>query len=203
MGAFRPSPVGASVADGRHSSWRSAPETPSCGTESCGDGVSDRVLSGRRGQTHPVVIDRNDDPLVRIGPRDGASAPGLWMTPAFRRRASIRSRGAPILRRVRQTGQLPGRGDAFGRKRSPQLAGCVSPQLPEPWANDKARRAKVGIPNETDIGLGHYEGRGWRGFYHHAALSIATYGILVAERSPVPPSGALRQALFFGTTASR
>jgi SRSO17 transposase len=31
------------------------------------------------------------------------------------------------------------------------------------------------------LGLGHYEGRGWRGFHHHAALCIAVYGFLVAE----------------------
>jgi SRSO17 transposase len=48
---------------------------------------------------------------------------------------------------------------------------------------------------KQEIGLDHYEGRGWRGFHHHAALSIAAYGFLVAERSPIPPSGALRQAL--------
>lgn len=32
------------------------------------------------------------------------------------------------------------------------------------------------------FGLGHCEGRGWRGFHHHAALSIAAYGFLMAER---------------------
>jgi SRSO17 transposase len=48
---------------------------------------------------------------------------------------------------------------------------------------------------KQEIGLDHYEGRGWRGFHHHAALSIAAYGFLVAERSPIPPSGASRQAL--------
>jgi hypothetical protein len=38
-----------------------------------------------------------------------------------------------------------------------------------------------------EIGLDHCEGRGWRGFHHHAALSIAAYGVLVFERSPIPP----------------
>jgi hypothetical protein len=42
---------------------------------------------------------------------------------------------------------------------------------------------------KQEVGLGHYEGRGWRGFHHHAALSIAAYGFLVSERSPIPPSG--------------
>jgi len=35
---------------------------------------------------------------------------------------------------------------------------------------------------KQDFGLGHYEGRGWRGFHHHASLSVAAYGFLMAER---------------------
>lgn len=35
---------------------------------------------------------------------------------------------------------------------------------------------------KQDFDLGHYEGRGWRGFLHHAAVSIAAYGLLMAER---------------------
>ena len=35
---------------------------------------------------------------------------------------------------------------------------------------------------KQEFGLDHYEGRGWRGFHHHATLSIAAYGFLVAER---------------------
>jgi SRSO17 transposase len=41
---------------------------------------------------------------------------------------------------------------------------------------------------KQEIGLGHYEGRGWRGFHHHAALCIAAYAFLVAERAVIPPS---------------
>jgi hypothetical protein len=37
--------------------------------------------------------------------------------------------------------------------------------------------------------LGDYEGRGWRGFHHHATLCIAAYGFLIAERGALPPSG--------------
>jgi len=43
---------------------------------------------------------------------------------------------------------------------------------------------------KQEIGLGHYEGRGWRGFHHHATLCIAAYGFLVAERAAIPPSAA-------------
>jgi SRSO17 transposase len=35
---------------------------------------------------------------------------------------------------------------------------------------------------KQDLGLGHYEGRGWRGFHHHASLSIAAYGLLLTQR---------------------
>ena len=35
---------------------------------------------------------------------------------------------------------------------------------------------------KQDFGLGHYEGRGWRGFHHHASLSIAAYAFLMSER---------------------
>ena len=42
---------------------------------------------------------------------------------------------------------------------------------------------------KQELGLGHYEGRGWLGFHHHAALCIAAYGFLVAERAAIPPSG--------------
>ena len=31
------------------------------------------------------------------------------------------------------------------------------------------------------------EGRGWRGFHHHATLCIAAYAFLVAERARIPP----------------
>jgi len=41
---------------------------------------------------------------------------------------------------------------------------------------------------KQELGLGHYEGRGWRGFHHHATLCMAAYGFLVAERSRFSPS---------------
>jgi SRSO17 transposase len=60
---------------------------------------------------------------------------------------------------------------------------------------DLVRQAKLRWRIERDylelkqeIGLGHFEGRGWRGFHHHATLAIAAYGFLVSERSRFPPS---------------
>jgi SRSO17 transposase len=41
---------------------------------------------------------------------------------------------------------------------------------------------------KQELGLGHFEGRSWRGFHHHATLCIAAYGFLVAERSLFSPS---------------
>ena len=35
---------------------------------------------------------------------------------------------------------------------------------------------------KQEFGLTHYEGRGWRGFHHHATLCIAAYGFLVGQR---------------------
>jgi SRSO17 transposase len=41
---------------------------------------------------------------------------------------------------------------------------------------------------KQELGLGHYEGRGWRGVHHHATLCIAAYGFLIAERNRFSPS---------------
>ena len=49
---------------------------------------------------------------------------------------------------------------------------------------------------KQEVGLGHYEGRGWRGFHHHATLCIAAYGFLISERGTIPPSGPRSTALF-------
>jgi len=46
---------------------------------------------------------------------------------------------------------------------------------------------------KSELGLAHFEGRGWRGFHHHASLRIAAYGFLILERSAFPPSDPLRR----------
>ena len=40
---------------------------------------------------------------------------------------------------------------------------------------------------KSELGLSHFEGRGWRGFHHHGSLCIAAYAFLVAERGLSPP----------------
>jgi SRSO17 transposase len=41
---------------------------------------------------------------------------------------------------------------------------------------------------KQEVGLGHFEGRGWRGFHHHATMCIAAYGFLISERGAISPS---------------
>ena len=45
---------------------------------------------------------------------------------------------------------------------------------------------------KQEVGLAHFEGRGWRGLHHHATLCIAAYAFLVSQRDAVPPSGPCR-----------
>src|SRR5439155_3412704 len=46
---------------------------------------------------------------------------------------------------------------------------------------------------KSELGLAQFEGRGWRGFHHHATLCIAAYGFLLLERAPFPPSDRWRR----------
>ena len=45
---------------------------------------------------------------------------------------------------------------------------------------------------KQELGLGHYEGRGWRGFHHHASLCIAAYGFLISLTETIPPSASFQ-----------
>lgn len=40
---------------------------------------------------------------------------------------------------------------------------------------------------KDELGLDHYEGRGWRGFHHHGVLCMAAYCFLAAERGRLSP----------------
>ena len=67
------------------------------------------------------------------------------------------------------------------RQNDPQESGRVVPST----AGSSSATTRS---SSKSWGLGHYEGRGWRGFHHHATLCIAAYGFLVAERSLFPLS---------------
>jgi SRSO17 transposase len=49
---------------------------------------------------------------------------------------------------------------------------------------------------KQEVGLGHFEGRGWRGFHHHATMCIAAYGFLISERETIPPSRPCSTTIF-------
>jgi len=88
---------------------------------------------------------------------------------------------------------------------APEPTKCWLSTLPEttPIA-ELVRLAKLRWRIERDyqelkdeLGLDHFEGRGWRGFHHHGALCIAAYAFLAAERarlSPPEPLAFLRSA---------
>ncbi len=60
------------------------------------------------------------------------------------------------------------------------------------WRVRPARDERDYLELKQEVGLGHYEGRGWRGFHHHASLCIAAYGFLISEKETIPPSGPAR-----------
>src|ERR1700681_1338863 len=56
------------------------------------------------------------------------------------------------------------------------------------FAKLRWRIARDYLELKQEVGLGHFEGRGWRGFHHHATMCIAAYGFRISERETIPPS---------------
>ena len=48
---------------------------------------------------------------------------------------------------------------------------------------------------KQELGLGHFEGRSWRGFHHHATLCVAAYAFLLAQRIAAPKKTLLHPIL--------
>jgi SRSO17 transposase len=126
-----------------------------------------------------------------------------WRTVAWREGTNVKLRSRFARVRVRAA---PGRGEA----------GFAEETLLVEWPKGEAKPTKYWLatvdPNMTlrrlvdlaklrwrierdyedlkqEVGLGHYEGRSWRGFHHHGTLCIAAYGFLISERERIPPSG--------------
>jgi SRSO17 transposase len=123
-----------------------------------------------------------------------------WLKSRFARvrvRAAHRDPAAPDERRVEEWLLI----EWPAQERDPTKYWLAT--LPEDVAFDwLVDRAKLRWRIERDyqelkqeVGLGHYEGRGWRGFHHHATLSIAAYGFLISERETIPPSAPRSPAL--------
>jgi hypothetical protein len=65
-------------------------------------------------------------------------------------------------------------------------------KLPPPPQGHGWRIERDYLELKQEVGLGHYEGRGWRGFHHHATLCIAAHGFLISGKKTIPPSGPTR-----------
>jgi len=110
---------------------------------------------------------------------------------------TFRSTGAPSRRKRTSTACPAERRHNLDSQRRNQPTKYWLSTLPETIAFvDLVDTAKLRWRIERDyqelkqeVGLGHYEGRGWRGFHHHATLCIAAYGFLISEREAFPPSG--------------
>src|SRR6185295_3977322 len=126
--------------------------------------------------------------------RPGTASPGAR---ALTRRSPRASPPSASGRRIAITGAPPRgpRNGASSNGESEPTKYWLSTLPQETRLADLVDQAKLRWRIERDyqelkqeIGLGHYEGRGWRGFHHHATLAIAAYGFLVSERSRIPPS---------------
>ena len=124
-----------------------------------------------------------------------------WQTVSWREgtKGMMRSRFARVRVRVAHRDRHPSRDPEWllvewpaGEKEpSRYWLSTVPEDVP---VEDLVRLAKIRWRIERDfqelkdeLGLDHYEGRGWRGFHHHGALCIAAYAFLTAERARLSP----------------
>ena len=91
---------------------------------------------------------------------------------------------------------------AEGRGRADQILALDAsarhrvPTIWSTWPNCAGSLSATTRNSNRNSGSGIIEGRGWRGFHHHATLCIAAYGFLISERETIPPSGPATAAFF-------
>jgi SRSO17 transposase len=148
----------------------------------------------RAGEQHPVLA----RDLAQRLPRKA------WQTVSWREgtKGLMRSRFARVRVRVAHRDRYPSREAEWllvewpsGEKEPSRYWLSTVPE--EAALEDLVRLAKIRWRIERDfqelkdeLGLDHYEGRGWRGFHHHGALCIAAYAFLAAERARLSPPSA-------------
>ena len=158
------------------------------------------------GQGRPPKLLRRDNQHQPVSVKELALAlpPSAWKDVAWRQgtERSLRSRFAAV--RVRPAGRDYEKAEPhpeewllmeWPRGENEPTRYWVSTLPPQTKLKPLVKIAKHRWIIERDyqelkqeLGLGHYEGRGWRGFHHHATLCIAAYGFLVAERNRFSPS---------------
>ena len=168
-------------------------------------GVVPTVPAGRGRRPKRLRQAGDDAPVQQARALAAALPPRAWRTVSWR--AGV---AEPLASRFAAVRVRPAHGDH--RRSQPQAEEWLLIEWPE-GEPDPTKFWLSSLPGDTpidrlvylaklrwlierdylelkqELGLGHYEGRGWRGFHHHGALCIAAYGFLVAERAAIPPSG--------------
>ena len=153
------------------------------------------------GLDYAVAIDRAQGLLLDDGKGPLAARAAAHLLPAAAwhavpgrpdslRYAALRVRAAPYGRPGPEEWLLCERGQGKATEERFWLASLPAKAGLEELVTTATLRWRVERDYEElkqEVGLGHFEGRGWRGFHHHAALCIAAYGFLVRERCLFPP----------------
>lgn len=162
--------------------------------------AGDRSHALKHVQRARIVLHSADRlPVLRVARRAGVSRPAVWR---WQRRFAeegvegllrdkTRPPGKPplapevVARVLTLTAQdPPGEATKFWLSSLPQNTSLdeLVAVVKRRWRIERDYREL-----KQEIGLGHYEGRGWRGFHHHATLCIAAYGFRIVERTSIPP----------------
>jgi hypothetical protein len=165
--------------DGMENTARETPNLSCCrGSGITRFGVADRHLAPRQRQAHALSLCRSADP----GGTSAGECPEEWLVIEW-----PKTEAAPTKYHL---SNLP---DSASVK---ELVATIHMR----WRIERDYQEL-----KDEIGIDHFEGRGWRGFHHHAALCIAAYGFIAAERArttfspknisfvPVPPGDPPKQ----------